>query len=46
MQQLETDYLIIGSGAVGMAFADVLRSETDANMVIIDKHHKPGWSLE
>ena len=40
--QLETDYLIIGSGAVGMAFADVLLSETDANIMIVDKHHKPG----
>ena len=40
--QLETDYLIIGSGAVGMAFADVLLSETEANIVIVDKHHKPG----
>jgi len=40
--QLETDYLIIGSGAVGMAFADVLLSETDANILIVDKHHKPG----
>jgi len=42
IQQLETDYLIIGSGAVGMAFADVLLAETDANIIIIDKHHKPG----
>ena len=41
-QQLETDYLIIGSGAVGMAFADVLLSETNANIIIVDKHHKPG----
>jgi hypothetical protein len=41
-QQLETDYLIIGSGAVGMAFADVLLTETDANIIIVDKHHKPG----
>jgi hypothetical protein len=39
---LETDYLIIGSGAMGMAFADVLLTETDASMIIIDKHHKPG----
>lgn len=29
LKQLETDYLIIGSGAVGMAFADVLLTETD-----------------
>lgn len=42
MQQLETDYLIIGSGAVGMALADVLLAETDANILIVDKHHKPG----
>lgn len=40
--QLETDYLIIGCGAVGMAFADVLLAETDASIVIVDKHHKPG----
>ncbi len=42
LQQLETDYLIIGSGAVGMAFADVLLAETDASILIVDKHHKPG----
>ena len=42
VQQLETDYLIIGSGAVGMAFADVLLAETDASILIVDKHHKPG----
>lgn len=40
--QLETDYLIIGAGAVGMAVADVLLTETDANIIIVDKHHKPG----
>jgi len=42
VQQLETDYLIIGSGAVGMAFADVILAETNANILIVDKHHKPG----
>ena len=41
-QTLETDYLIIGSGAVGMAFADTLFHETDARMVIVDRHHGPG----
>ena len=39
---LEADYLIIGSGAVGMAFADVLLAETDASIIIVDRHHKPG----
>ena len=41
-QTLATDYLIVGSGAVGMAFADVLFHETDATMVIVDRHHGPG----
>lgn len=44
---LSTDYLIIGSGAVGMAFADAILSETDADIIIIDKLHKPGghWNF-
>jgi len=42
MVELETDYLIIGSGAMGMAFADVLLSETDASMIIVDRFEKPG----
>ncbi len=44
---LETDYLIIGSGAVGMAFVDTLLSETDANITIIDRYAKPGghWNI-
>ena len=45
--QLETDYLIIGSGAMGMAFADVIVTETNANIIIVDKHAKPGghWNI-
>ncbi len=39
---IETDYLIIGSGAVGMAFTDVIFAETQARIVIIDRHHGPG----
>lgn len=42
MKTYETDYLIIGSGAMGMAFADVLLTETDASMIIVDQHQKPG----
>lgn len=40
--QLETDYLVVGSGAVGMAFADTLLTETDARIVLVDRNHKPG----
>ncbi len=45
--KLETDYLIVGSGAVGMAFADVLLAETDANIIIVDKYAAPGghWNV-
>ena len=39
---LEVDYLIIGSGAVGMAFADVIFHETKSSILIVDKHHGPG----
>lgn len=41
-QTLETDYLIIGAGAVGMAFADVLLSETKAHITLVDLHAQPG----
>lgn len=39
---IDTDYLIIGSGAVGLAFADTLIDETDAHITIVDRHGKPG----
>jgi hypothetical protein len=42
MPALEADYLIIGAGAMGMAFADTIVAETDANVVIVDRYHQPG----
>ena len=47
MAEIETDYLIVGSGAMGMAFADTLLVESDADMVMVDRHAKPGghWNL-
>jgi hypothetical protein len=39
---LEADYLVIGSGAMGMAFTDVIMTETDARVVMVDRHHQPG----
>ncbi len=41
-QQLKADYFVIGSGAMGMAFTDVLLSETNATVVMVDRHHQPG----
>jgi hypothetical protein len=42
MTTIETDYLIIGCGAVGLAFADTLLAESDADITIVDRHGKPG----
>ncbi len=42
IDNLETDYLVVGSGAVGMAFADTLLAETDARILLVDRNHKPG----
>ncbi len=42
MKMIETDYLVIGGGAVGMAFADSLIAQSDADLVIVDRRHRPG----
>jgi NAD(P)-binding Rossmann-like domain len=42
MIQISTDYLIIGAGAQGLAFADTLLDQTDAHITMIDRHGKPG----
>jgi hypothetical protein len=42
MRELETDYLVVGAGITGLAFADTLVSETDAELVIVDRRERPG----
>ncbi|MFT5560328.1 MAG: hypothetical protein ACJAVI_004101 [Candidatus Azotimanducaceae bacterium] len=42
MQQHEADYLVIGTGAVGMAFVDTLLEESKATVIMVDSHHQPG----
>jgi hypothetical protein len=43
MTTLEADYLIVGAGAGGLAFADTLLSESPtATMIIVDERAKPG----
>jgi len=39
---LETDYLVIGAGAMGMAFTDVILDETDATVLLVDRASRPG----
>ena len=46
--RIETDYLVIGSGAMGMAFVDTLLDEMpDADIVMVDRFAKAGghWNL-
>ena len=40
--QEETDYLVKGCGAMGMAFVDTLLNETEAQITIVDPRHGPG----
>ena len=39
---VEADYIVVGAGAMGMAFADVLVTETDATLAIVDRYGRPG----
>jgi hypothetical protein len=47
MHTIEADYLVIGAGAMGMAFIDTLVSETQARVVLVDRNHLPGghWTM-
>jgi cation diffusion facilitator CzcD-associated flavoprotein CzcO len=42
MDSFKTDYLIIGAGASGLAFADTLLDETDAHITLVDPRDKAG----
>lgn len=39
---LETDYLVVGAGAIGMGFVDSLIEHSDADVVMVDRRHRPG----
>ncbi len=42
MNTIETDYLVVGAGAAGMAFVDTLIGQGDADVVMVDRRHAPG----
>jgi hypothetical protein len=42
MHTIEADYLVVGAGAMAMAFLDTLVSETEARVVVVDRNHAPG----
>jgi len=39
---VETDYLVVGAGASGMAFVDALIDRSDARVLMIDRRDRPG----
>lgn len=53
MHTIEADYLVVGAGAMGMAFVDALVTETSvpsaaqARIVVVDRNHAPGghWTM-
>jgi hypothetical protein len=42
MRSLETDYLVVGAGAMGMAFTDTLIDHADAHVTLVDRRHTAG----
>ncbi|GAA4108829.1 NAD(P)-binding protein [Enteractinococcus coprophilus] len=42
MRSLDTDYLVIGAGAMGMAFTDTLIDHADVHVTIVDRRYGPG----
>ena len=39
---LEADYLVVGSGAMGMAFTDVVVAESNKTVIVVDRYDRPG----
>lgn len=39
---METDYLVVGAGASGLAFADTLVAESDVEVTVVDRRAAPG----
>ena len=39
---LEADYLVVGAGASGMAFADAVTRHADVRVALVDRRHGPG----
>lgn len=41
-QIVDVDYLVVGAGAMGMAFVDALTGAADASVAIVDRRHGAG----
>jgi hypothetical protein len=44
----DIDYLVVGAGGMGMAFADSILTATTRTLAIVDRYHQPGghWTLD
>lgn len=42
MRSIDTDYLVAGAGAMGMAFTDALIDHADAHVTLVDRRHSAG----
>ncbi len=42
MRRIETDYLVVGAGAMGMAFTDALIDHADVHVTVVDRRSAPG----
>ena len=40
--QIDTDYVVVGAGAMGMAFTDALVDHSSATVTIVDRREAPG----
>ncbi len=46
MRTLQTDYLVVGAGAMGMAFTDALIDHADVHVTLVDRRHAAGGHWE
>ncbi len=42
LRTLDTDYLVVGAGAMGMAFTDALIDHADVHVTLVDRRQHPG----
>lgn len=47
MATIETDYLVIGAGALAMGFIESILNHSDRHVTVVDRHAKPGghWNV-
>src|SRR6202012_5741267 len=41
-EKISADYLVVGAGAMGMAFVDTIISDSKATVALVDRYARPG----